>query len=147
MNSIDTIMHMLDCNTSIEVQQEGLRMAREVGCIKAFFQPCGPDYHKNVWDNCARVIAEHSDLELIPYIVDMLIWIQDLNWPGAEIILKRLQEFDNVSMLALIINKTVLALSALDDSVWKSNIASLLYNQKLVEHLSLDSIQSLREAD
>lgn len=147
MNNIDAVLDMLDWNSSPEKQKEGIRLACEVDCYKAFFQPNGPRHHKNVWDNCAKVIAQHSDSELLPYIIDMLMWIQDLNWPGAITILKRLQAFLDVTLLALIINKLVVALRALDDTVWMCNIAELLCNQSLKKQLSHESIQVLLSAN
>lgn len=145
MNNIDTILDMLDWNSSPEMQQEGIHMASNVGCLKAFFQPISPYYHKNVWANCAKVVANHSDSELVPYLVDMLLWIEDLNWPGADIILRRLQNFSDIPLLASVINKAVIAIAAVGDSVWLSNIAQLLCNQKLKEQLSCESIQMLLE--
>lgn len=39
---------------------------------------------------CAKVIADRSDEELIPYLRYLFEWLQDLNWPGSGIIINRL---------------------------------------------------------
>lgn len=126
MNNIDTIMRMIDWNNSETEQQRGIEMAREVTCLKAFFQPFGPGYNKNVWENCARILYERSDEELEPYISDMLIWLQDLNWPGAETILKRLKEFQRLEMLEVNLKQMVPALTAINDDIWLKNISIVI---------------------
>ena len=131
MTDIDRIMYLLDWNRSPVEQREGISLAREVNCIKAFFQPIGPGYSKSVWDNCAAIICERSDEELLPYITDMILWIEDLNWPGAVQIQQRLIAFRDVSLLALTLNSIVPALEKLQETSWLMFISDLLSNQEL----------------
>lgn len=64
-----------------------------------FIQPLTPKHNKNVWENCAVIIAEKSDENPKPYLVELLEWLQDMNWPGAFCILNRLQKYaDNDSI-------------------------------------------------
>ena len=79
MTDIDRIMYLIDWNRSPAEQQEGIALAREVECIKAFFKPTSPGCSKNVGNNCAAIISERSDEELLPYTTDMFLWLQDLN--------------------------------------------------------------------
>ena len=37
-------------------------------------------------------MADKSDAELCPYLPNLLEWLQDLNWPGAQLIYDRLTE-------------------------------------------------------
>lgn len=143
MNDIDKIMYLFDWNRSPIEQQEGRRMAREVKCLKAFFQPSGPGYCKSVWDNCALIICEHTDEELIPYLDDMLLWLQDLNWPGALRISQRLKHFSHIQPLGMTIDEILPALLALEDEPWLMSLAALLDNPKLRNALSDDSVQTL----
>ena len=136
MNNIDRIMYLIDWNRSSVEQQEGISLAREVVCIKAFFQPSGPEYNKSVWENCATIICAHPDEELLPYLMDMILWIQDLNWPGAEQIQQRLIAFQDVSMLALTLNSIVPALEKLEETSWLIFIAELLSNKKLSQAIN-----------
>ena len=131
MTNIDRIMYLLDWDRTPAEQREGLSLAREVVCINAFFQPIGPSYSKSVWDNCATVICERSDQELQPYLTDMILWLQDLNWPGAEQIQQRLIAFGDVDRLALLLNSIVPALEKLGKSSWLIFLSDLLNNQKL----------------
>jgi hypothetical protein len=56
-----------------------------------FLQPVLPNgKSESVWEPCAKVIVDRSDEELAPYLSFLFEWLQDLNWPGSEIILDRL---------------------------------------------------------
>ena len=46
------------------------------------------------WENCAKVICEKTDEELNKYTCEMLEWLQDINWPGAFLIMERLEKMD-----------------------------------------------------
>lgn len=88
MVNIDYIFELLDWNSSIEDKQKGLSLARKVKCITVFLQP-GYPYGKNVWENCAIILAEKSDTELERFLSPLMTWLQDLNWPGSDIILSK----------------------------------------------------------
>lgn len=135
MTNIDRIMELIYWHRTEEEQQEGIALAREVKCIKAFFQPFYPEGSKGVWDNCAKIICERSDEELKPYITDMLLWLEDLNWPGAEIIQQRLIDFQDVSGLASDLNSFIPALEKLGEISWIRFIAELLSNEELSQAL------------
>ena len=65
----------------------------------------------------------------------MLLWLEDLNWPGAEVIQQRLIDFQDVSWLALFLDSFVPALEKLDQTSWIRFIAELLSNGKLSQAL------------
>ena len=46
MVNIDYIMELLDWNNSIEKQEQGVELAKEVKCINVFLQPGGHYYGK-----------------------------------------------------------------------------------------------------
>ena len=144
-NSIDEIMDLIQWDQPETEQQRGIAMAREVRCLKAFFQPGSREYGKNVWDNCAEIICERSDEELRYYITDMLLWLEDLNWPGAELIQERLKQFREVNMLVMYLNDWVPALNKLGKRAWLSAIAEILDNPNLEGRLNPDTIQILLE--
>ncbi|MDY3766698.1 MAG: DUF5071 domain-containing protein [Lachnospiraceae bacterium] len=92
MVKIDDIMDLLDWNNSTEKQEEGIKLACDVKCISVFLQPGAP-YGKNIWDNCAIILSKKTDDELRPYLIELLEWLQDMNWPGAFCILDRMQKY------------------------------------------------------
>ena len=90
MVDIDYIMNLIDWEKSPEDQRAGIELAKQVECINVFLRPCSKKYNKNVWENCAVILAGREDSQLLPYLIELFSWLQDLNWPGSEIILDRL---------------------------------------------------------
>jgi len=122
MINIDYIMSLLDWNKSIKEQAEGIKMAEDVESINVFLQPCNKNYNKNVWDNCAKILSKKTDEELSPYLVELLEWLQDLNWPGAFCILGRLQKYEDDSSYNSALNTCLKYAQALEDDIWESNL-------------------------
>ena len=146
--NIDAILRLLDWKQSEENQIKGLRMAKEVQCIKAFFRPITQWASKGLWDNCALVIAERSDTELKPYAQEMLLWLEDMNWPGAEIIqqrLLRMEDDDTIKDIAAHIDDRVSAFVALQKTDWLWPIAQLLTNRKIRSALKEKTLRCLEE--
>lgn len=92
---LNRIMEMLDWNKPETEQEQGIELAKKVGDIRVFLQPCGEKYNKNVWDNCAKGLSSKTDRELAPYLTELLEWLQDMNWPGAFCILGRLNTYED----------------------------------------------------
>lgn len=145
MNNIDEIMALIDWRCSETDQKKGIEMARKVQSLRAFFQPAGPGFCKSVWKNCAYIICEREDKELIPHMTEMLMWLQDLNWPGAEQVLHRLLRFSDVNILCMVITNMVPALVAIDEDAWLSSIAILLSNKKIATALDAATVQILED--
>lgn len=125
MIDIDYIMSLLDWNKSITDQEKGIKMAENVENVNVFLQPCNKNYNKNVWDNCAKILSERTDEELSPYLVELLEWLQDLNWPGAFCILERLQKYRDKSSYDRAFNTCLKYARAVNDDVWESNLRML----------------------
>ena len=113
MTEIDVIMGMLDWNNSAEEQAAGLAQAAQAENFQVFLQPCTEHYNKNVWDNCAKTLAMRSDAELDACLENLLAWLRDMNWPGAFLILERLQAFQNSAALHRAIAGSLLCAQAL----------------------------------
>lgn len=125
MINIDYIMSLIDWNKSINEQVDGIKMAKDVENINVFLQPCNKNYNKNVWENCAKILSKRTDDELSPYLVELLEWLQDLNWPGAFCILDRLQKYVDDHSYNLAFNTCLKYAQALEDDVWESNLRML----------------------
>ena len=66
MVDIDYVMELMDWNNSIEDQKKGVELARNIKCLNAFLQPGAP-YGKSVWENCAKVLTERTNKELVSF--------------------------------------------------------------------------------
>ena len=129
MADITEIMDMLDWNMSSEIQAKGIALARDMESIVPFIQPLTPRHNKNVWDNCAVIISEKRDEELKPYLVELLEWLQDMNWPGAFCILNRLQKYADHDSIRSAVNISFENARKCKDEVWESNLSLLLQKQ------------------
>lgn len=58
------------------VQLEGIRLAREINDLSLLIQPPA---EPSVWEHCAKILCEKTDVELEPYLDELLEWLQDLN--------------------------------------------------------------------
>ena len=129
MADITEIMDMLDWHMPSEIQSKGISLARNTETIIPFIQPLTPKYNKNVWENCAVIIAEKSDEDLKPYLVELLGWLQDMNWPGAFCILNRLQKYSDNNFICNAINICIENAKKCGDEVWESNLRLLLHKR------------------
>ena len=126
MVDISTIMDMLDWNTPHEVQSKGISLAKNLETITPFIQPLTPRHNKNVWGNCAIIIAEQTDEKLEPHLVKLLEWLQDMNWPGAFCILDRLRQFNDYKSLSMHLEFCLNEAQLLNDDVWEENLNLLM---------------------
>lgn len=128
MNEIDYIMSLISWDRDIVDQKKGIEKAKEVENINVFLQPRNRGFDKNVWDNCALILADRTDEELSPYLFELLSWLQDMNWPGAYCILNRLNKIGDKTALnrAYIIAEKLA--KVLDDNVWCDNLSMVNRN-------------------
>jgi len=116
------IMDMLDWHMPPETQSRGILLAQNIETIIPFIQPLTPRHNKNVWENCAVIIAGKSDEKLKPHLVELLEWLQDMNWPGAFCILDRLKRYSDNDSICNAINICVKKAKDCNDDVWKCNL-------------------------
>ena len=126
MVDIIRIMDMLDWNMPLEIQCEGISLAKKTGTIAPFIQPVTRRHNKNVWENCATIISEKNDEELKPHLVELMEWLQDMNWPGAFCILDTLQKYSDSNSINSAINISVEKAKARSDEVWYNNLLMLI---------------------
>lgn len=129
MVDVTEIMDMLDWHMPPEIQSKGISLARDIEIIIPFIQPLTPKHNKNVWGNCAVIVAEKSDEKIKPYLVELLEWLQDMNWPGAFCILDRLQRYSDNKSIRSAINICIEKAKDCGDKVWESNLYLLLQKQ------------------
>jgi len=115
---INTLFEMLDWHNDPELQQRGIDEAVKVKYISVFFRP---QETKSVWENCAKVLAQKSDCELKNYTYKMFEWLQDMCWPGAEIIYERLQRMPDEFILSAY-EYSLKTAKMTEDSAWKSSL-------------------------
>ena len=121
MTDIDYIMELLDWNRTEEEQAKGRELARDVKSINVFLQPNG----KNLWDNCALILAERLDEELEPYLLNLMAWLEDMNWPGAFCILDRLNRYADTPMFNWALKTSLELAKATHAKIWRKNLKEI----------------------
>ena len=116
MDKLNLIMNLIGWNNSPEDQQRGIKLAEDFDNIEAFLQP-GKPFGKSVWENCAKILYKKTDSELLPYISQLLEWLQDLNWPGADIIYQRLLNFPEEKIIDKYLES--LSIAKNNDRTWE----------------------------
>ena len=58
-------------------------------------------------------------------IVELLAWLQDLNWPGALCIFDRLQKYEDKVSYNRALDTCLKYAKAVEDDVWESNLRML----------------------
>lgn len=66
-----------------------------------------------------------GDFELSPYLIELLTWLQDLNWPGALCVFDRLQKYEDKVSYSRALDTCLKYAKAVKDNVWESNLRML----------------------
>ena len=91
-----------------------------------------------------KFFRKKSDKQLEPYLIKLLEWLQDINWPGALIILNRLKCYKGKALkpcLEYVINKTT---NNENDLMWLDYLSELLDNRDLISSLSRRHLSVLK---
>lgn len=144
MNEIQNIYKMLNWKNPPEIRSEGIRLAKEIDDLSLLIQPPA---EPSVWGCCAQILYEKSDSALEPYLNLLLEWLQDLNWPGALIILDRLKVFSGEKLKKPFIDCVTYAgnLNNEEGLMWLDYLSELLDNKQLTAKLPEEMIAKLQE--
>lgn len=130
MERMNQIYQMLDYKNSIDIQERGKQLARKITDLSLLITPPASP---SVWEQCAIILSEKTDDELVPYLTSILQWLYDLNWPGALTILNRLKNFSGKQLKKSFIDSVVRAINSHDEEgmMWLDYLSELLDNKEL----------------
>lgn len=133
MNNINEIYQMLNWHSRYGEQLQGIKLAKELEDISPLILPHANGESKGLWENCARALFEMSDSKLEKHLSSLLEWLQDLNWPGATIILDRLVIFSGEKLEKPFIDTCLYAISLNNEDglIWLDYLSELLDNKEL----------------
>ena len=143
MENIQKIYKMLELSSTDETRREGMNLMRTVKELALLIQP---EASPIVWECCAQVLCEKSDVILQPHLIRLLEWLQDLNWPGALFILNRLKNFSGEKLKESFLSCFYRASSidSQDGLMWLDYLSELLDNEELKDVLPSDVTQTLK---
>lgn len=147
MYDINEIYKMLNWKSRFGDQLQGIKLARNLDDLSLLILPCANGESKGIWENCARVLYEMSDERLEKYLPSLLEWLQDLNWPGALIILDRLVVFSGKKLKTPFIERFNFLIN--HDSkrvlIELDYLSELLDNEELKQELPEPIIEELQK--
>lgn len=118
---IDEVYNMLSWDNDISIQILGIQQAKKIKSLGVFILPFLSTNSKAVWENCAKVLIDKNDEELMPYITQLFKWLQDPNWPGSVLIFNRLLDmcFD---VLEFPLEICLSMAKNTNDSIWEKEL-------------------------
>lgn len=129
---INELFKMLNWNSDEETQKKGIEEGSKVKCFSIFIQPLED---KGVWENCAKIIAQKSDEDLRSYLIFLLEWLKDANWPGFDIMYNRIKAMP-AKLVCGAYAYSIRKAAGIEDEMWLVYLASLCENKELYESLS-----------
>lgn len=144
MNDIENIYKMLNWENTDETRTEGFRLAKKIEDLSLLILPPAAP---SVWECCAQVLCEKTDIVLEPYLDSLLEWLQDLNWPGALIILERLKDFSGEKLKKPFLDRFTYAnnLNNEEGLMRLDYLSELLDNEELKAVLPKPIIEKLKK--
>ena len=122
---VDDILAMLSWDSDSNTQQTGIKIGKKIGNISWFIQPLTVKYNKNVWGNCAIIVANADNKTLEPCLLKLFEWLQDTNWPGAMTIYNRLLLVPR-EMLMIPYNKALQESQNVHDELWEEILVDFM---------------------
>lgn len=144
MERMNQIYQMLDYKNSIDIQEKGKQLARKITDLSLLITPPASP---SVWEQCAIILSEKTDDELVPYLTSILQWLYDLNWPGALTILNRLKKFSGKQLKKSFIDSVVRAINSHEEEgmMWLDYLSELLDNKELKKELPEEILNILEK--
>lgn len=145
MERMNQIYQMLDYKNPIDIQEKGKQQARKITDLSLLITPPASP---SVWEQCAIILSEKTDDELVPYLTSILQWLYDLNWPGALTILNRLKKFSGKQLKKSFIDSVVRAINSHDEEegmMWLDYLSELLDNKELKKELPEEILNILEK--
>ena len=144
MRDIQNIYKMLSLEKPDEIRTEGFRLAKKIEDLSLLILPPAAP---SVWECCAQVLCEKSDVVLEPYLCSLLEWLQDLNWPGALIILERLKIFSGEKLKKPFMDCFTYANNLNNEQglMWLYYLSELLDNEELKAILPKPIVEKLKK--
>ena len=88
----ERILQMLSFSAPMQEKQQALREIMVLADIGFLFRPA---MYRNSWDFCAKVLFFIDDALLVPYVHNMLLWVEALNDEGSELVELRLWDMSS----------------------------------------------------
>jgi len=123
LNNLDELIGNLSWDMPLQIQNEAMCRLADIDDdrIQLLIQPGD----KSCWGNAARILKNIGYPRNHKVIPDLMAWLQDMNWPGAEIIMEILESIDRKTLIPYIEDSLEKAADD-DDFLWITAIKELV---------------------
>ncbi len=97
---IDNLIEQLSWNGTEEQQRQAIDALVAQIPHRELYKLMRPGEVKDTWQNAAEVIARYNRKFGQQEILGMFEWLQDINWPGASVIFKKLNSMSRQQISA-----------------------------------------------
>lgn len=125
-----SILLRLSWNLPLDVQEKTINEIASIINLNPM-ELLQPD-RKEYWENAAKVLFIMGYPKIKDAIPGLLIWLQDINWPGATIVMEILGSLPKDIFLPYLENAVKEALNSNDD-IWLENLSSFIMKFDLKE--------------
>jgi len=124
------ILINLNWNASLESQKRAINDLASMANINpnTLVQPIGKEY----WENAAKVLVEIGYPRIEVAIPGLFVWLQDLNWPGAIIVMELLKSIPKDVIIRHLESAANEAVNT-DDQIWLINLSTFIAELKIQE--------------
>lgn len=121
----------LSWNNPLYIQEKSIYeiSAMESLNLKDLLQPGSKEY----WENAAKVLFIIGYPRIKDIIPGLLVWLQDINWPGSMIVIDILRMVPK-NVLVVYLEKAVIEAVGVSDEIWIENLSYLLIKFELREN-------------
>lgn len=126
----ENIFKCLSWYASIDSQMKAINELASMANLipSTLIQPSGKEY----WENAARTLSVIGYPRIEEAIPGLFNWLQDLNWPGALIIMELLKSLPKEAIILHLESAASEALNTYDDE-WLINLSVFLAEFKIQE--------------
>ncbi len=87
---------------------------------------------KSYWDNAAKVLKDMGYERVKHITYELLTWLQDYNWPGADTIIDLLKTFPNQELVPYY-EKAIMDAISKNDELWLDYLSVFVFLKKITK--------------
>lgn len=118
-------------NASLNSQNKTINELASVESLDSrdLLQPVSKEY----WESAAKVLLKMGYPRIKEAIPGLLVWLQDINWPGSNVVMELLRTIPKAEFVPYFEDAVKEALSS-DDEIWIENLSYFLLQLNLKEN-------------
>mgnify|MGYP002646580570 CR=1 FL=1 len=132
---INTLLKDLSWNAAIEEQKKAVDLLTDLDDYDMMCLVHPID--KSCWENASQVLKNKGVKKTYCIVNELFEMIQDINWPGAHLILDLLKSYPKGVFMPAYENAIMKAYSSEDD-LWLAGLAYFIYCNKVIKKDFLD---------